>query len=543
MRRVLPKTILRPLQQSLRPAVTTPARRYESSSSSSSASTAVSEIPQIPLNDIITSPSPLHPSSASLRRTVPQKVQYRRDIYGEHPKYSKQPYSDPELYETSGGKEKRIPHNMERDFDWWRNKGFFPGEATVARTHYLEIMRLWRGRIRGYTGRVWDREKKEWVENSRLAFFMNEMDKKNLPYTHVDAAQDISAQDIFWARGLDALKLEEGDIVPEKVQEHLGEDFEATEFSFYEGQILFRPRGSEGDSRWDVVDDDELLRRAVPEIFNWQKIQERVDTDETINARPHKTELTGYRVYLPNITVRLVRNFTPPGQEYDPYVATFRVPPSMTKHDLRSYLKSVCNLDISFIRTDIYWGSVIRDPTTGKNRRQTGSAKNYKRAVVGLYEPFHYPDDQEELRALGRAIGRGDEMWQRREDAVNREYYLDIMKQRRKAMRQLLWKNTNHGYRMQGQGHKVSHQACVDPNDLTARDSSLRGSWRGSRRENRPSKRPRESCERLPNRRRRAWDRGSRHALSYITQGCSRVVFRGQGRGLTRSTLRTTCML
>jgi len=454
MRRVLPKTVLRPLQQSLRPAVATPARRYESSASSSSTpSTAITEIPQIPLNDIITSPSPLHPSSASLRRTVPQKVQYRRDVYGEHPKYSKQPYSDPELYDTTGTKEKRIPHNMERDFDWWRTKGFFPGDAVIARTHYLEIMRLWRGRIRGHTGKVWNREIKEWTENSRLAFFMTEMDKKGLPFTSDAAvAQDLSAEEIYMAKGQAFLQLREDELVPDRVQEDLGLDLQEVEVDLSENDaILYRPRGAAEEDEWTSLEFTE-----APGLFDWQKIQARISGDDTFKVRPYKTYITGYRVYLPNITVRLVRNFTPPNEEYDPYVATFRIPPSMTKHDLRSYLKSVYDLDISFIRTDIYWGNVIRDQTTGKNRRQTGSVKNYKRAVVGLYEPFHYPDDQEELRALGRAIGRGDEMWQRREDAVNKEHYLDIMKQRRKAFRQLLWKNTNYGYRMQGQGHKVS---------------------------------------------------------------------------------------
>ena len=459
MRRVSPKSILRPLQQSLRPAVTPQARRYESSASSSSGpSTAVAEIPKIPLNDFISAPSPLHPSAASLRRTVPQKVQYRRDIYGEHSKYSKQPYSDPELYDTTGDNQKRIPHNMERDFDWWRNKGFFPGEAAIARTHYLEIMRLWRGRIRGYTGKVWNRETREWVENSRLAFFINEMDKKNIPFgSEADIARDLSAEDLYWAQGAEYLGLTEEDALPEKMQELVGLDMSQVDVMFDGLEIQYQPKGSAEEVSWEAID-AETISSAIPQIFNWQQVQARLDSqsgEDKISLRPHRTELTGYRVYLPNITIRLVRNFTPPGEEYDPYVATFRIPPSMTKHDLRSYLKSAYNLDISFIRTDIYWGSVIRDPTTGKMRRQKGSAKNYKRAVVGLYEPFHYPDDQEELRALGRAIGRGDEMWKRREDAVNKEHYLDIMNQRRKALRQLLWKNTNYGYRMQGQGHKV----------------------------------------------------------------------------------------
>jgi large subunit ribosomal protein L23 len=38
--------------------------------------------------------------------------------------------------------------------------------------------------------------------------------------------------------------------------------------------------------------------------------------------------------------------------------------------------------------------------TDFQQRRIKGSQKNYKRAVVGLHEPFHYPDDTTELDSL-----------------------------------------------------------------------------------------------------------------------------------------------
>lgn len=117
--------------------------------------------------------------------------------------------------------------------------------------------------------------------------------------------------------------------------------------------------------------------------------------------------IVGQRIYLPNIQIRLVRNHTPPGEAYDPTIATFRIPQGMTKTDLRSYLSAVYDLPVTFIRTDNYFSEVGRK-MNGVIARQKGSMENYKRAIVGLVEPFHYPDDVEELYAQGRAAGVGD---------------------------------------------------------------------------------------------------------------------------------------
>lgn len=118
------------------------------------------------------------------------------------------------------------------------------------------------------------------------------------------------------------------------------------------------------------------------------------------HSQPPAEHLVGQRIYLPNIQIRLMRNHTPPGQPYDPYTATFRLPPSMTKNDLRSYLLAVYGLHVTFIRTDQYIAPVARVGTDFQQRRIKGSQKNYKRAVVGLHEPFHYPDDTTELDSL-----------------------------------------------------------------------------------------------------------------------------------------------
>ena len=159
-------------------------------------------------------------------------------------------------------------------------------------------------------------------------------------------------------------------------------------------------------------------------------------------------EIVGQRVYLPNVQIRLMRNNTPPGQAYDPTIATFRIPPSMTKTDLRSYLSSVYNLPVTFIRTDLYLPPVQRI-VGGKQVRQSGSTKNYKRAVVGLVEPFHYPDDVEELRAKGVEAGVGDKWAQERENWLNEKFQKDRMDENMKRARFKLYK----GYRWRSRWH------------------------------------------------------------------------------------------
>ena len=54
-----------------------------------------------------------------------------------------------------------------------------------------------------------------------------------------------------------------------------------------------------------------------------------------------EAEVVGQKIFLPNIIFKLVRNHTPAGQPYNPYEATFRVPPSVTKTDVRAYLLAV----------------------------------------------------------------------------------------------------------------------------------------------------------------------------------------------------------
>ncbi|KAF9005948.1 hypothetical protein BDQ17DRAFT_1398928 [Cyathus striatus] len=107
----------------------------------------------------------------------------------------------------------------------------------------------------------------------------------------------------------------------------------------------------------------------------------------------------GRKVYLPNITFRLVRNHTPHGQPYNPYEATFRVPNSVTKTDIRSYLAAVYDVKTTYIRTDNYFSPEFRARPGDKNTR---SYRTYKRAVVGLVDPFYYPHRLEDMEPKKR---------------------------------------------------------------------------------------------------------------------------------------------
>jgi len=118
-------------------------------------------------------------------------------------------------------------------------------------------------------------------------------------------------------------------------------------------------------------------------------------------ARKHKstgnvdTEVVGRRIYLPNIVLRLVRNHTPPGMPYNPYEATFRIPQSVTKTDLRSLLLAMYGVKTTYIRTDNYISPWYRTVQGWEQRPH----KTYKRAVVGLVDPFYYPHRLEDMPA------------------------------------------------------------------------------------------------------------------------------------------------
>ncbi|KAG8893373.1 hypothetical protein FRC01_013631, partial [Tulasnella sp. 417] len=130
----------------------------------------------------------------------------------------------------------------------------------------------------------------------------------------------------------------------------------------------------------------------------------RQRTSEDPDADP-ETEVVGQKIYLPNLVFRLMRNHTPPGQPYNPYEATFRIPRSLTKNDVRSYLSAVYGIECTYIRTDNYiapLGRTLVDGHRTEAKRVGGTETTYKRAVVGLVEPFIYPGAVEDMTAKER---------------------------------------------------------------------------------------------------------------------------------------------
>ena len=130
-----------------------------------------------------------------------------------------------------------------------------------------------------------------------------------------------------------------------------------------------------------------------------------------------QTQVVGQKIYLPNVLFRMVRNFTPPGKPYNPYEATFRVSQSVTKTDIRSYLASVYGVQTTYIRTDNYLSPYRRTITGWAKKR-----KEYKRAIVGLVEPFYYPQAIEDMPRVER---------EKREKWLEDTFYIKRIKEMR----------------------------------------------------------------------------------------------------------------
>ena len=94
------------------------------------------------------------------------------------------------------------------------------------------------------------------------------------------------------------------------------------------------------------------------------------------------------QIYLPNIIIRLVRNG--PAEKHNPYIATFRVPVQLTKPDIVSYLAQVYGLKVTSISTVVEMGDRM-NPQVGRWKAK-GRAKSTKKAIVGMEQPFWYPD-------------------------------------------------------------------------------------------------------------------------------------------------------
>ncbi|KAH7926416.1 hypothetical protein BV22DRAFT_1087063 [Leucogyrophana mollusca] len=164
-----------------------------------------------------------------------------------------------------------------------------------------------------------------------------------------------------------------------------GSDLTATEFSRYQralakGDLLGHHGKDLSEAEWlDALNERRMRLRGVKQVDNEGEKELRV---------------VGQKVYLPNIIFRMVRNHTPKDQPYNPYEATFRIPQSVTKTDIRSYLSSVYGVKTTYIRTANYVSPLYRSPT---GSRETRAYRTYKRAVVGLVDPFYYPQAMEDM--------------------------------------------------------------------------------------------------------------------------------------------------
>ncbi|KAH9066596.1 mitochondrial ribosomal protein L23 [Lactarius vividus] len=152
-----------------------------------------------------------------------------------------------------------------------------------------------------------------------------------------------------------------------------------------------------------------------------------------------ETQVVGEKVYLPNIIFRLVPNFTPPGKPYNPYEATFRIPQSVTKTDVRAYLAAMYGVQTSYIRTDNYVAPLRRAWNTSWVRGK--SYRTYKRAVVGLVEPFYYPMMLEDMSSEER---------QAREEFLEQEYHVKFMEDTVKSQLLRLTKKSSPGWAWRG---------------------------------------------------------------------------------------------
>ncbi|KAI6167413.1 hypothetical protein EDD17DRAFT_1751975 [Pisolithus thermaeus] len=127
--------------------------------------------------------------------------------------------------------------------------------------------------------------------------------------------------------------------------------------------------------------------------------------DFTKGEGSQKQVIVGQKICLPNVMFRAARNHTPKGKPYNPYEATFRVPQSITKTDIRPYLSAVYGVKTTYIRTANYISPLRR---TRMGLRPVRRYRTYKRAVVGLVDPFYYPLDMEDMDKVAR---REREAW------------------------------------------------------------------------------------------------------------------------------------
>jgi large subunit ribosomal protein L23 len=184
-----------------------------------------------------------------------------------------------------------------------------------------------------------------------------------------------------------------------------GNDLTPAEFAYYQralalGELMGKGRNGGEPSAKEWLKQLNLRRNRVRGI----RIEKQKGGRKEVVAM-------GQKVYLPNIIFRMVRNHTPPGMPYNPYEATFRLPLSVTTTDIRSYLLAVYGVETTYIRTGIFASPLYRSHDGGYSRTK----QTYKKAVVGLVEPFAPPPSMDDLKDAAQRKG----LQERYEDAFN----------------------------------------------------------------------------------------------------------------------------
>ncbi|KAF8605911.1 hypothetical protein BDV93DRAFT_521258 [Ceratobasidium sp. AG-I] len=192
------------------------------------------------------------------------------------------------------------------------------------------------------------------------------------------------------------------------------------------------PDGTRELSEGEWLERTNAKRRRV----RGTKSTARIDADAEGSASLEEAQVVGQRIYLPNIIFRLVRNHTPPGEPYNPYEATFRVPQSLTKLDIRGYLQSMYGVRTTYIRTDNRMADIKRNRTTYSLGRWSSPENTYKRAVVGLEEPFYFPQAREDMNVQDREA---------RDKYINRKFQVEEIEKMRNQFRMRIFRPQ--GYR------------------------------------------------------------------------------------------------
>ncbi|KAF4823637.1 54S ribosomal protein L23 [Colletotrichum siamense] len=112
------------------------------------------------------------------------------------------------------------------------------------------------------------------------------------------------------------------------------------------------------------------------------------------------------KVYLPNHTITFIRKDRVP-----PNWATFQVPLTFTKLDIRDYLWNLYKVHTTGVRSWVDSSSAVRKPRGGYYRPQPK-----KFMMVQLVKPFVWPDPPKNLEPWNKKL------WQARTDAANEHF-------------------------------------------------------------------------------------------------------------------------